>query len=44
MEEIIGIIQALKEDKPELIITKDLIKEYIEDNIDMLVDEVYEEI
>ena len=44
MEEIIGMIQALKEDHPELIVTDELIKEYIEDNMDMIVNDIRKEI
>ena len=44
MNEIISMIQTLKEDKPELIITDDLIKEYILENIDLLIKEIKEEI
>ena len=40
MQEIISKIETLKEDKPELIITKDLIKKYIEDNLETLVKEI----
>lgn len=40
MQEIISKIETLKEDKPELIITKDLIKQYIEDNLEALVKEI----
>lgn len=44
MEELIEKIQILKEDKPELIITDDMIKYYILDNIEMLVKEIKEEL
>lgn len=44
MENIIGIIQAYKEDNPHVIITEDMIKEVIEENIDKLVKEVKEEL
>ena len=42
MDNIIGIIQAYKEDNPHIIITDDMIKEVIEDNIEELVKEVKE--
>ena len=44
MEEIISILVELKEDKPHLVITDNLIKQYIEDNIDLLVEEIKEEV
>jgi hypothetical protein len=44
MDNIIGIIQAYKEDNPHVIITDDMIKEIIEQNIDELVKEVKEEL
>lgn len=44
MEEIIGMLAALKEDKPQLIITDDIIRAYIEDNIDVLIREIKEEL
>lgn len=44
MEEIISMLVELKEDKPHLIITDDLIKQYIEDNIDLLVEEIRKEV
>lgn len=44
MNDIIGMLQALKEDKPDLVITQDIIKEFIEDNIDVLINEIYEEL
>lgn len=44
MEEIVEKIIILKEDKPELIITEDLIKQYIEDNIEILIKEIEEQI
>lgn len=42
MEDIIMKLQALKEDKPHLIITNDIIKSYIEDNIELLIAEIKE--
>lgn len=44
MEEIIGMLVTLKEDKPQLIITDDIIRAYIEDNIDVLIREIKEEL
>lgn len=44
MEKVIGDLIALKEDHPELIITDDLIKKYIEDNIGDLIDEIRAEL
>lgn len=44
MNNIIGMLEALKEDKPEIIITDELIKEFIEDNIELLINEIREEI
>lgn len=44
MNDIIGMLQALKEDKPDLVITEDIIKEFIEDNIDVLIKEIYDEL
>lgn len=44
MDNIIGIIQAYKEDNPHVIITDDMIKEVIEENIEELVKEIKEEL
>ena len=44
MDNIIGIIQAYKEDNPHVIITDDMIKEIILQSIDKLVKEVKEEL
>ena len=44
MDNIIGIIQAYKEDNPHVIITDDMIKEIILQSIDELVKEVKEEL
>ena len=44
MDYIIFSLQALKEDKPYLIITDDFIKEWIEENIDKLVEEIRDEL
>ena len=44
MEEIIGMLIALKEDCPGIYITDEMIKEYIEDNIQTLIDEIREEL
>ena len=42
MDNIIGIIQAYKEDNPHVIITDDMIKEIILQSIDELVKEIKE--
>lgn len=44
MDNIIGIIQAYKEDNPHVIITDDMIKEIILQSIDELVKEVKEDL
>ena len=44
MENIIGMIQAYKEDNPHVIITDDMIKSVIEENIEELIKEVKEEL
>lgn len=44
MEEIIGLLNALKEDKPNVILTDEIIKEYILDNIDYIIKEIKEEL
>ena len=44
MNNIIGIIQSYKEDNPHIIITDDMIKGVIEENIEELVKEVKEEL
>ena len=44
MENIIGMIQAYKEDNPHVIITDDMIKSVIEENIEELAKEVKEEL
>ena len=44
MKEIIEMLTTLKEDKQGLIITDDLIKQYIEDNIELLIKEIKEEL
>ena len=43
MEEIISMIRTLKEDKPHLILTDDLIKDYIAEYLDLLVEEIRKE-
>lgn len=43
MKEIIEIIEVLKQDKG-IIIDDELIKQYIEDNIDILVQEIAKEV
>ena len=44
MDNIIEIIQTYKEDNPHVIITDDMIKEVIEENIDELVKEIKEDL
>lgn len=44
MNNIIGMIQAYKEDNPHVIITDDMIKEVIEENIEELVKEIKEDL
>ena len=44
MNEIIGMLEALKEDHEQIIITDDMIKEYIEDNIGLLINEIRDEL
>lgn len=44
MNDIIGIIQTYKEDNPHVIITDDMIKGVIEENIEELVKEIKEEL
>lgn len=44
MENIISIIETYKEDHPEVIITDDMIKGVIEDNIDILIEEIRKEV
>lgn len=44
MEEIIFIIQTYKEDHPEVIITDDMIKGVIEENIELLIEEIRKEV
>ena len=43
MKEIIEMIEVLKQDK-DIIIDDELIKQYIEDNIDILVQEIAKEV
>lgn len=43
MENIKEKLESLKEDKPGIVITDDLIKEYILDNIDLIVKEIKDE-
>lgn len=42
MEEIVEKINTLREDKPYVIITESLIKQYILDNVDILIKEIEE--
>ena len=44
MEDIIGMIETLKYDKQIRFIDRDLIKQYILDNIDLLIDEIDQEV
>lgn len=44
MDKIIGVLQALKEDKPQVIITDELIKQVIEDCMELLIDEIRTEL
>ena len=44
IDEIINMIQAYKEDNPEVVITDDMIKEIIEENIEKLIEEIKEEL
>lgn len=44
MDNIIGIIQTYKEDNPHVIITDDMIKSVIEENIEELVKEIKEDL
>lgn len=43
MEEIIEMLKALKEDK-QIIIDDDLIKNYIEENINLIIEEIKQEV
>lgn len=40
MEEIIEKLVALREDKPYIYLTNDIIKEYIEQDIELLIKEI----
>ena len=44
MDNVIGMLQAYKEDNPHVIITDDMIKGVIEENIEELAKEVKEEL
>lgn len=44
MEEILLALEVLKEDRPNVIITDEIIKEYILDNIDYLIEEIRKEV
>lgn len=44
MEEIINIIQAYKEDHPEVVITDDMIRDLINDYMKSIIKEIKEEI
>ena len=43
-EEIIFDLKALKEDRPNLIITDDIIRDYIEQSMDDLIEEIKNEL
>lgn len=42
VEDIIGKIETLQEDKPNVVLTDDLIKEFVLDNLEQLVEEIKE--
>lgn len=44
IDEIINMIQAYKEDNPEVVITEFMIKEIIEENMEELIKEIEEEL
>lgn len=44
MENIIGVIEAIKQDHPHIIITDEMIKGIIVDYIDELVEEIRKEV
>lgn len=44
MESIIMQIEAYKEDHPQIVITDDIIKGVIEENIDILIEEIRKEV
>ena len=44
MEDIILDLKMLKEDRPNVIITDEIIKEYILDNINYLIEEIRKEV
>lgn len=44
IDEIINMIQAYKEDNPHIVITDDMIKEIIEENMEKLIKEIKEEL
>jgi hypothetical protein len=44
MEDIIGMIETLKYDKGIKFVDNDIIKQYILDNIDLLIDEIDQEV
>ena len=44
MEKIIGALLAFKEDNPQVVITDEIIKEFIEENIGELVNEISNEL
>lgn len=44
IDEIINMIQAYKEDHPEVVITDDMIKDLINDYMKILINEIKEEL
>lgn len=44
MNQIVEMIEALQEDNESLIITDELIKQYIEDNVELLINEIQDEL
>lgn len=44
MDKIIGMLQALKEDCPGIYITDEMIKDYIEEYIGDLIDEIRQDL
>ena len=44
IDEIISVIQAYKEDHPEVVITDDMIKDLINDYMKILINEIKEEV
>lgn len=44
MEKIISELQTLKEDRPHLYLDDNTIRAYIEDNMELLIDEIREQV